>query len=53
MHEGDVDVYLCGPPAMVDAVRNHMSEHGMSSANFYFEKFANSGVVTAIGAVLS
>src|SRR6478736_7152675 len=46
MHDGDVDVYLCGPPAMVDAVRNHMDEQGMSSANFYFEKFANSGVVT-------
>ncbi|HEX8077866.1 MAG TPA: benzoate 1,2-dioxygenase electron transfer component BenC [Chthoniobacterales bacterium] len=53
MHDGDVDVYLCGPPPMVDAVRNHMSEQGMSSTNFYFEKFANSGVVTAIGAVLS
>jgi benzoate/toluate 1,2-dioxygenase reductase component len=53
MHDGDVDVYLCGPPAMVDAVRNHMSEQGMTSNNFYFEKFANSGVVTAIGAVLS
>jgi benzoate/toluate 1,2-dioxygenase reductase subunit len=53
MHDGDVDVYLCGPPAMVDAVRNHMSEQGMTSTNFYFEKFANSGVVTAIGAVLS
>jgi benzoate/toluate 1,2-dioxygenase reductase component len=53
MHDGEVDVYLCGPPAMVDAVRNHMSEQGMPSTNFYFEKFANSGVVTAIGAVLS
>jgi benzoate/toluate 1,2-dioxygenase reductase subunit len=53
MHDGDVDVYLCGPPAMVDAVRNHMSEQGMTSTNFYFEKFANIGVVTAIGAVLS
>ena len=53
MHDGEVDAYLCGPPAMVDAVRNHMSEQGMTSANFYFEKFANSGVVTAIGAVLS
>jgi benzoate/toluate 1,2-dioxygenase reductase component len=53
MHDGNVDVYLCGPPAMVDAVRNHMSEQGMTSNNFYFEKSANSGVVTAIGAVLS
>jgi len=53
VHDGDVDVYLCGPPAMVDAVRNHMSEHGITSTSFYYEKFANSGVVTAIGAVLS
>jgi hypothetical protein len=30
-----------------------MSEQGMPATNFYFEKFANSGVVTAIGAVLS
>ena len=53
MADGDVDIYLCGPPAMVDAVRNHMSEAGMSSTSFYFEKFANSGVITAIGAVVS
>ena len=31
MHDGEVDVYLCGPPAMVDAVRNHMSEQGMTA----------------------
>ncbi len=30
-----------------------MSEHGITSTSFYYEKFANSGVVTAIGAVLS
>jgi benzoate/toluate 1,2-dioxygenase reductase component len=53
MHGGDVDTYLCGPPPMVDAVRNHMSEQGLTATNFYFEKFANSGVVTAIGAALS
>jgi len=53
MSGGDVDVYLCGPPAMVDAVRNHMSEAGLTSTSFYFEKFANSGVVTSIGAVVS
>jgi benzoate/toluate 1,2-dioxygenase reductase subunit len=53
LHDGDVDVYLFGPPPMVDAVRNHMSEQGVTSANFYFEKFANSGVVTSIGVVSS
>lgn len=49
LNGGDVDVYLCGPPAMVDAVRTHMTEQGIVPANFYFEKFANSGVVTATG----
>lgn len=49
LNGGEVDVYLCGPPAMVDAVRAHMAEHKITPANFYFEKFANSGVVTATG----
>ena len=31
LHDGDLDVYLCGPPAMVDAVRNHMSEQGVTA----------------------
>lgn len=37
---GDVDVYLCGPPPMVEAVRNHMAKLGISPRNFYFEKFS-------------
>ena len=53
MHDGDVDVYLCGPPAMVDAVRNRLIEQGITATNFYFENSRNSGVVTAIGAALS
>ena len=36
---GDCDVYLCGPPPMVDAVRTHFSRLGVEPANFYFEKF--------------
>lgn len=39
LHDGDVDVYLCGPPAMVDAVRSHLNEAGVTPANFYNEKF--------------
>jgi benzoate/toluate 1,2-dioxygenase reductase component len=38
LHGGDVDVYLCGPPPMVDAVRNHLNDKGVKPANFYFEK---------------
>lgn len=39
LNGGDVDVYLCGPPAMVEAVRNHMSADGINPTNFYTEKF--------------
>lgn len=40
LNDGDVDVYLCGPPAMVEAVRAHMGVEGIEPANFYYEKFA-------------
>ncbi|TPE48957.1 benzoate 1,2-dioxygenase electron transfer component BenC [Amaricoccus solimangrovi] len=36
---GDVDVYLCGPPPMVEAVRHHMTALGVTPASFHFEKF--------------
>ncbi|WP_026355273.1 benzoate 1,2-dioxygenase electron transfer component BenC [Massilia niastensis] len=42
MHGGDVDVYLCGPVPMVDAVRTWMGDVGVTPANFYFEKFSAS-----------
>ena len=40
LNGGDVDVYLCGPPAMVDAVRDWMDATGVKTANFYTEKFS-------------
>lgn len=49
LNGGDVDVYLCGPPPMVDAVRAWLGAQGVSPANFYYEKFSPSGAVTAIG----
>ncbi|GAA3725160.1 benzoate/toluate 1,2-dioxygenase reductase subunit [Spinactinospora alkalitolerans] len=39
LNGGDVDVYLCGPPGMVEAVRQHLNAEGITPANFYFEKF--------------
>jgi benzoate/toluate 1,2-dioxygenase reductase subunit len=39
LHDGNVDVYLCGPPPMVDAVRAHLGETGIKPASFHFEKF--------------
>ncbi|GAB3283850.1 hypothetical protein GCM10027449_27290 [Sinomonas notoginsengisoli] len=40
LNDGDVDVYLCGPPAMVDAVRRYFDGEGIVPANFYYERFA-------------
>lgn len=42
LHGGDVDVYLCGPPPMVDAVRTHLAERGVAPKSFHFEKFSPS-----------
>ena len=39
LHGGDCDVYLCGPPPMVDAVRGHFAALGVTPAAFHFEKF--------------
>ncbi|GGF73705.1 NADH oxidase [Paracoccus acridae] len=36
---GEVDVYLCGPPPMVDAVRHYLDEKGVRPASFHYEKF--------------
>jgi benzoate/toluate 1,2-dioxygenase reductase subunit len=49
LNGGEVDIYLCGPPPMVDAVRGWLAEKGVTPANFYYEKFSPSGAVTAIG----
>ncbi|MFC7448357.1 benzoate 1,2-dioxygenase electron transfer component BenC [Rhodococcus daqingensis] len=42
LNDGDVDIYLCGPPPMVESVRAHLDGEGIAPANFYFEKFNNS-----------
>lgn len=39
LHDGDVDVYLCGPPPMVDAVLKHFDQQGIKPASFHYEKF--------------
>lgn len=41
-----MDVYLCGPPAMVKAVCAHFAVAGTTPASFHYEKFSPSGVVT-------
>jgi benzoate/toluate 1,2-dioxygenase reductase subunit len=48
LNDGDVDVYLCGPPPMVDAVRKHFDDNGVKPVSFHYEKFTpNAAPVTA------
>lgn len=42
LNGGDVDIYLCGPVAMVDAVRGWLQEAGVTPASFHYEKFSAS-----------
>lgn len=49
LNGGDADVYLCGPPPMVDAVRSFLASEGLTPCNFYYEKFASTGLVVQTG----
>lgn len=40
---GEVDIYACGPPPMIDATRRWLRSHGLGDANLYYEKFVASG----------
>ncbi len=40
LYDGDVAIYLCGPPPMVEAVRSHVADAGLEPTGFYYEKFA-------------
>lgn len=42
LNGGDVDVYLCGPPAMVDAVLGYFREQGIEPNSFHYERFTPS-----------
>ena len=47
LHDGDVAIYLCGPPPMVESVRTHVSDTGIEPTGFYYEKFALAHVAGA------
>lgn len=49
LYGGDVDIYLCGPPPMVEAVRDWLAAEGVKPRNFYYEKFAGAGQVVQTG----
>jgi benzoate/toluate 1,2-dioxygenase reductase subunit len=40
LNQGEVDIYLCGPVPMVEAVRGWLTQQGIKPANFFFEKFS-------------
>ncbi|WCT74134.1 benzoate 1,2-dioxygenase electron transfer component BenC [Sphingomonas naphthae] len=42
LNAGDCDIYLCGPPPMVEAVRTFLKEKAVEPAHFHYEKFAPS-----------
>jgi benzoate/toluate 1,2-dioxygenase reductase subunit len=44
LNDGNVDVYLCGPVAMVEAVQGWLRETRIEPAHFYYEKFSASNV---------
>ncbi|MBU2419204.1 MAG: ring-hydroxylating dioxygenase ferredoxin reductase family protein [Alphaproteobacteria bacterium] len=42
LNAGDCDIYLCGPPPMVEAVRTFLRAKGVIPTHFHYEKFAPS-----------
>ena len=47
LNGGDVAVYLCGPPPMVESVRTYFADQGVEPTGFYYEKFAPAAATTA------
>ena len=47
LNAGDCDIYLCGPPPMVEAVRIFLKEKGAEPVHFHYEKFTASEPVSA------
>ncbi len=50
LNAGDCDIYLCGPPPMVEAVRVFLREKGVEPRHFHYEKFAPSEAPVAVAA---
>jgi benzoate/toluate 1,2-dioxygenase reductase component len=48
LHGGNVDVYLCGPPPMVDAVQKYFKAEGIAPASFHYEKFTPNQTAVAV-----
>lgn len=53
LHDGNVDVYLCGPPPMVEAVQKHFKSAGIQPASFHYEKFTPNQAAVAVAGGLA
>ena len=42
LYDGELDMYLCGPPPMVEAVNQYLRDQGIKPVSFHYEKFAAS-----------
>ncbi len=40
LNDGEIDIYVCGPPPMVEGVRRWTVGLGVTPQNFHFEKFS-------------
>ena len=50
LHDGEADVYLCGPPPMVEAVRVFLADQPNPPENFYYGKFSSAAAPAGAGA---
>lgn len=42
--EAPTDIYVCGPPPMVESIKDWLKEHALDSVRLHVEKFTDSGV---------
>ncbi|HET9719111.1 MAG TPA: MmoB/DmpM family protein [Solirubrobacteraceae bacterium] len=47
LSDGELDVYLCGPPPMVEATEAVLEEHGVEEGCIFMDKFTTSGDAAA------
>ncbi len=40
LNDGEVDIYVCGPPPIVEGVRRWTAGLGVTPKSFHFEKFS-------------
>ena len=50
LHGGEADIYLCGPPPMVESVRTFLDDEGLEVTHFYYEKFTPATGIAGAGA---